>query len=58
MAQQAGLKPGDAILDFSADGAPAVEIVRVPYSVMAAKAALEEGGLPGDFGLMLESGLT
>jgi len=51
-------RAGYAILDFGAEGPPGVEIVRVPYSVMAAKEALEEGGLPGDFGVTLESGLA
>ena len=46
------------ILDVGALEAPTVEIVRVPYSVMAAKAALEEGGLPGALGLVLMSGLA
>ncbi|MDH5233790.1 MAG: metallophosphatase family protein [Gemmatimonadota bacterium] len=45
------------VIAFGA-GAPRAEIVRVPYDVMAAKAALEEGGLPGAFGLVLESGLA
>ena len=51
-------RAGYTIIDVGGDGPPPVESVRVPYSVMAAKAALEEGGLPGDFGLVLESGLA
>jgi predicted phosphodiesterase len=46
-----------ALLEFSATGVRA-EIRRVPYSVMAAKAALEEGGLPGAFGEALLNGLA
>ena len=45
------------VLDFSAQE-PSATIERVPYDVMAAKAALEDGGLPGAFGLVLESGLA
>lgn len=45
------------VLDFSA-APPRATVERVPYDVMAAKAALEDGGLPGAFGLVLESGLA
>lgn len=50
-------RAGYVLVTFGEAG-PAAEFVRVAYDVMAACAALEEGGLPGDFAASLRSGLA
>lgn len=50
-------RAGYVLVTFG-DATAAAELVRVDYDVMAACAALEDGGLPGDFAASLRSGLA
>jgi len=51
-------RAGYAIIDFTANEAPAVEFVRVAYDVTAARDALHRAGLPASFGVTLETGIA
>ncbi len=50
-------RAGYVVVDFTGD-APSAEVIRVPYDVEAAVAALDAAGLPPEFGRSLRSGLA